>query len=291
LKILIVGATGLVGHNLTHFLSEEGHEVIGTSRGLLLGQLHTLDLADTRAVENLVTNLQPDAVVCCAAWPWVDGCESDPERAHRENALQPALLAQCAHRTGAQFVYFSTSYIFDGLNGPYDESASPNPINTYGRSKLEGERLCLEATEGKAIIARTMGVFGEEPRRKNFVCQVYDQLSSGRKMKVPADQYGNATHAKDLGRATLALLMRQATGIVNLAGPDPYLCRKDFAEQICQLCDLDSSLLSFHRTEELTQVAPRPKQAGLIITKMKQLVGFDPVKLGVSDLPWILSRR
>lgn len=291
MKILIVGASGLVGNNLYRSALEAGYEVLGTHRGDPVETLRTLDLADVEAMESLVSKFNPEAVLCCAAWPWVDGCESDPERARRENALQPAGLARAAHRIGARFVYFSTSYVFNGVDGPYDENASPSPINSYGWSKLEGEQRCLDATEGNAIIARTMGVFGQEPQRKNFVCQVHDQLSAGRGMKVPIDQYGNATHALDVSRATLSLIQKGESGIWNLAGPDPYLCRRDFALHICNLCHLDPSLFSFFTTEELAQSAARPRQGGLIIKRMQQELGIDPVELSMSDLSWIKIKR
>lgn len=277
MKILIVGASGLVGSSLMREARKCGHDVVGTQRSQTLPGLQTLDLSDRAAGANLLAQHQPAAVICCAAWPWADGCERDPDRAFRENRDQPTDLARASHSLGASFVYFSSSYVFDGVHGPYAEEDQTNPISVYGQSKLQGETAVLEATQGTAIIARTMGVYGEEKLRKNFVYQVIDTLSAGRRMKVPDDQFGNATHSADLALMTLALLDKSASGIWNTAGPEPDLNRKDFALRIAKEYALDTSLFDFVPTSELNQPALRPTHGGLRIDKVVAAIKFVPV--------------
>jgi dTDP-4-dehydrorhamnose reductase len=237
-----------------------------------------LDLADRYGTERVLRLYEPDAVVCCASWPWVDGCEGDPERAWRENCQQPAMLAEKSHAIGARFVFLSSSYVFDGEKGPYSEDAPTNPINVYGASKLAGEQACLEATGHGALIVRTMGVYGEEAQRKNFVYQLFDTLSAGKHLRVANDQFGNATHSDDLADTILMLLEKGFSGIRNAAGPEPRLARHEFASRIAREYTLDSSLLDFIPTSALNQAAKRPAHGGLLIERSCLESGIMPAK-------------
>ena len=276
MKILVVGASGLVGGHSWRAAQKAGHQVTGTAYRHPAPGLVPLSLGSDEEIARVFRTFEPQAVICCAAWSWVDGCESDRERAFRENCDQPARLARAAARAGAQFVHFSSSYVFDGRDGPYREDATPNPISIYGQSKLVGEGAVTEATGGRAVIARTMGVYGEELQRKNFVHQVRDRLSAGQRMRVPTDQFGNASYAGDLAEGVLRLLSRQATGIWNLAGPDPCLCRKDLALRIAREYGLDEMLFDFLPTAQLGQAAARPVQGGLRIERMRAELHLDP---------------
>jgi dTDP-4-dehydrorhamnose reductase len=269
MRILVVGASGLMGWNCLKVMGALGHELLGTYHTHAMDGLVPLSLDSDSAVSSLVARFQPAAVICCAAWSWVDGCQGDPARAFRNNRDEPARLARHAHDFGASFVHFSSSYVFDGKLGPYCEEDLPNPLSVYGESKLAGEKAVLDATDGSATIVRTMGVYGEEPQKKNFVYQVRANLSAGRRMKVPLDQFGNASYAPDIATGVARLLVRKLDGIWNLAGPDPNLCRKDFALRIAREYGLDESLFDFVSTEELRQPAPRPRQGGLRIEKAR----------------------
>lgn len=253
-----------------------GHEVTGSYATHPVPELLHLRLDDTADVRQLMSSTRPDAVVCCAAWSWVDGCESDPSRAFSENRDLPASAARAAADSGARFVHFSTSYVFDGRNGPYSEDDPPNPLSVYAESKLAGEIAVSQATAGRALIVRTMGVYGDELQKKNFVYQVRQNLGSGRRMKVPNDQLGNATEAANLAGGVLALLDRRATGVWNLAGLDPNLRRSDFALQIARSYGLDESLFDFVPTSELKQPAPRPLHGGLTTVKATAATRWRP---------------
>ena len=276
MKLLIIGASGLVGWNLTLAAKRTGHEVVGTYASHPTADFVPLDLADAERTRDLVTAVRPHVVICCAAWSWVDGCQSDPERAFRENRTLPAIAAHAAADRAARFVHFSTSYVFDGRSGPYSEEHEPNPISIYAESKLAGERAVAEEMDGEALIIRTMGVYGDEPQQKNFVYQVRRNLLAGRRMKIPSDQIGNATEAANLAEGVLALIDQQASRIWNVAGPDPNLARAEFARQIAETYGLDESLLDFVPTSELNQPAPRPLHAGLTTAKATAATGWQP---------------
>jgi dTDP-4-dehydrorhamnose reductase len=276
MKCLILGASGLVGWNLLQQAKTLGHESIGTYRSHPLPDLLPLSTENESDVSDLLQTTHPDVVFYCGGWAWVDGCEGDPARAYLENADQPARVARGAVKSGARFVYFSTSYIFDGVAGPYAEDAEPRPLSVYGNSKLRGERAVMEATEGTCLIARTMGVYGEEPQQKNFVYQVRRALSAGRTFRVPNDQWGNVTHAGDIARMSLKLIDLGQGGVWNLAGPDPDICRSDLAYLIAKSYGLPEDLIEPVTTATLGQPAPRPRQAGLLIEKAMQATSIIP---------------
>ena len=274
MNLLVIGASGLVGSHVLRVAKEHGHTVVGTYRNFALPGLQPLEITDHAAVQQLTRQVKPDAVVCCAAWSWVDGCEKDPERALRENRDSPRALAEAARRAGARFLHFSSSYVFDGTAGPYGEEDATCPLSVYGHAKLAGEDAVSQACEGSAVIVRTMGVYGEEAQRKNFVCQVIDNLSAGKRMRVPTDQIGNTSYAGDLAEGVLRLLETGARGIWNLGGPDPDVRRSDFALRIAREYQLDESLFDFLSTRELAQPAPRPLHGGLKIDKARSALDW-----------------
>lgn len=276
MKILIVGASGLVGSAVLRVGRQRGHDLVGTRLSRECPGLLHLDVADGNAVVQVMEDVLPEAVVYCAAWPWVDGCEQDPDRAFLHNARYPSFCARLAGERGVRFVYISTSYVFDGTCGPYSESERPNPINVYGHSKLAGESACLEAAEGRVLVIRTMGVYGEEVARKNFLYQVFDTLSDGRAMRVPFDQLGNATHADDLATMILLLLEADENGIWNAAGSEHSLARSDFALRIARHYGLDGDLIEPVETSVLGQLAPRPMHGGLRVDRIAGRFGLPP---------------
>lgn len=208
---------------------------------------------------------------------WVDGCEDDPRRAFAENTEQPAQLAARCHAAGIRFVYFSTSYVFDGKAGPYTEDAATNPINVYGRSKLQAEQDILRATDGTALLPRVICVYGAEKRGKNFAYQVRRAMETGQQMALPVDQCGNPTWAGDIGTWVVKLLEQRATGLWHLAGPWPGCTRTEWAERLVEAFTAlgvkthPQFAIKSILTADLKQRALRPLQAGLLTPKADRL--------------------
>ena len=139
MRLLVIGASGLVGSHLLAEARSRQIEAVGTYRTHPNGGLVPLDLADTHGAISLLDRLEPTAVIHAAGWTWADGCERDPARSFRENTEQPGKIAQLCAERGIRMVYISSSYVFDGCNGPYTEDAVTRPINVYGQSKRAGE--------------------------------------------------------------------------------------------------------------------------------------------------------
>jgi len=268
MKIAIVGASGLIGGYLMAHGRQLGHEMIGTRRTADCGDLFPLDANDHVSMESWLRRETPDAIVYTAAMCWVDGCERMPQDAFRENATNPGFAAKIAGEMGAQFVYISTSYIFDGTKKAYLEEDFPNPLNTYGTSKLKGEELVTKSMNDGALILRTMGVMGYESRGKNFFYQVARAVNENRHLEVPNDQFGNITFAGDFAEACLLLLKRKEVGVWNVAGPDPTVRRSDFAMRIAG----PAKVVVPVSTRDLHQEARRPVYGGLGIQKLEAAI-------------------
>lgn len=267
MRLLVIGASGLVGQHLWRYAVATGHDVTGTYNQRRRPGLVQLRVYSLEQVTSFFDEYQPEAVIYCAAWSWVDGCEGDSERAFRENCDFPAIAAQAAAANNATFAYISSSYVFDGVQGPYAEDAHPRPISTYGKSKFAGERAVMHKAGDRALIVRTMGVYGPEVEEKNFVYQVVKTLRSGQRMQVPNDQRGNATEALNFAVGVLALISCRAAGIWHVAGAEPELSRVNFARQIATSYELNTDLIDSVTTAQLMQHAPRPLHAGLVTTR------------------------
>lgn len=257
-RLLVIGASGLVGTEVAR-LGAERAEVLGvarTPRGLATRALDWMNAGDVKAC---VSEFKPTHVAVCAAWPYVDGCERDPDRSERENVgTIRNLLAATAD---AKILFFSTDHVFDGKkDGPYVESDPVNPLSVYAKHKLAAEKLLLG--RGNSLIARTAWVFGAEERRKNFVYRVVDAAKNKTPLLQPEKQAGCPTHAAWLARSSLQLLFDGQEGVVHLTGAQ-CLTKAEWAQTIADALELGPVDVREVPWAEAGQVAPRPVRVAL----------------------------
>ncbi len=226
-------------------------------------------------------------VVVAAGFTHVDACEEEPELARAVNCEGPAVLAAQARRSGAQTVYLSTEYVFDGRQGPYDERSPTNPLSVYGTTKLDGETAVQEA-DPRALVVRTTIVYGPEEQGKNFAYQLADRLRRGQRLTVPSDQVSTPTYNRDLAAGIVALVRHGTSGVVHVAGPD-RLSREAFARALASAADLDPELIDGVPTAELGQPAARPLSAGLVSVRAPRPGELADVRTAVAD--WISRPR
>ena len=214
MRILVTGAGGMLGKDLLPVLSA-GHEVLGLDHA-------ACDITDEAAVRRIVAEWKPELVFNCAAFPDVDGCERDPERAFAVNARGPGNLARAAEAVGARLFHVSTDYVFDGSKRtPYLEDDATGPINVYGQSKLEGEQQVLGGDgerrgDSRHLVLRTSWLFGVH--KPNFIEKVMADAQRLMELKVVEDQISCATWTLHLAQRIAELATRDVAGILHVAG-------------------------------------------------------------------------
>jgi dTDP-4-dehydrorhamnose reductase len=196
LKILLTGRTGQVGSALERALAPLGELRAFDRTGF--------DLSDLEAIESRIRIEKPDVIVNAAAYTAVDRAEQELQAAFDVNSRAVSALARAAKAAGALLVHFSTDYVFDGEKpAPYVESDAPNPINVYGRSKLEGER-AIAASGCRHLVFRTSWVYA--PAGRNFLHAILAAAKTQPELRVVDDQHGAPTSNLDIAAAVARAL-------------------------------------------------------------------------------------
>ena len=275
-RILICGSNGLLGQRLSSILSgQTQYEVLNTSieRSFVFDDrmfdYTQLDITNRSDVKSLVSSFQPDVILNAAAATNVDWCESNHEAAWKINVKAVENLVEAARKVHAQLIHVSTDYIFDGKSGPYDETASPNPIGYYGKTKLASENAVRTADISYAIV-RTLVLYGcGIGVKSNFALWLIQSLREGKHIRVVEDQVGNPTYVGDLAAAIIRIFELSRQGIYHVAGSE-NISRYDFALRAAQVFNLDASLIERVKTSDLNQTAARPMQSGFILNKAEK---------------------
>jgi dTDP-4-dehydrorhamnose reductase len=278
-RILVIGATGLLGAALVRRFRERGHEVFGTRFSQAEPGLEALDIRDGAAVARCLGSVGPEATLLPASIPHVDGCELRPAETRAVNVEGTANVARAAAAVGSRLVFFSSDYVFDGEGEPYAEDAPVRPMNEYGRQKAEAERIVESALPGRFLVARVSGLYGPERRQKNFVYRLLRAAAKGERVPAPTDQVYHPTEADGAAAVVEALVAGRRSGIYHAVGPD-RLTRFELAEAVCSVFGLDrAALLSPVRLADLRSPAPRPARTGLRTDKVRRDAGFGPPPL------------
>lgn len=271
--ILLIGKNGQVGWELQSALTTAG-KVMALDRG-------QMDLTQTDAIRNVVRQAAPDVIVNAAGYTSVDKAQSEPALAMQVNAAAPAILAQEARRIGALLVHYSTDYVYDGMrSAPYVEDDTPNPVNAYGKSKLEGEKAIAEA--GCAhLILRTSWIYSAH--HSNFVLTMLRLAREQKEIAVVDDQIGSPTAAGELANATAQLIARfnapgKQSGIYHLSA-EGYTSRYNFAKKIIEAAKALSgeyggwAMVRPTSTAEYPLPAQRPLNVRTSKEKVKRVFG------------------
>jgi len=233
MRLLLLGRGGQLGWEL--------HRTLSTLGEVLALDYPEIDLRQPEGLRSLVHELRPQVIVNAAAYTAVDRAESEAQAAWSINAQAAGNLADAARQEGAALVHYSTDYVFDGTKGsPYQESDLPNPLNSYGRSKLAGEQ-AIQQAGGAYLILRTAWVYSL--RQESFVSRVLQWARQSTRLSIVDDQVSNPTWARTLAEATAQVLalgakdvagwLRERGGLYHLAG-DGWASRLEWAQAILQ---------------------------------------------------------
>ena len=292
MKTIVTGVNGQLGYDLVFRLLSDGHTVIGTDlvpadivpedpEEAARYRFRVLDITDSGCVMKLIDEERPDAVIHCAAWTAVDAAEDEDkkEKVFAVNVSGTGYLAEACRAAGAKMVYISTDYVFNGKGSrPWDpDSKEFEPLNEYGRTKLEGERRVASQLE-RFFIVRTSWVFGIHGN--NFVKTMLRVGKNREQVTVVCDQIGTPTYTKDLADLIAKMIGTEKYGYYHASNsecrPGEYISWADFTEEIYRQAGYATTVKRVTTEQYGLSKAARPENSRLDKTKLTGN-GFAPL--------------
>lgn len=264
------------------FAQDKQYEVIAACRGVnrLPSQegytYESVNLRNAVSAQQLLEKHRPDVIIHAAAMTQVDECERNKDACWDTNVAATRYLVQAAEKYNAYFLFLSTDFIFDGLEGPYTEDAPANPLSYYGASKVAAERLVKNSKLSWAIV-RTVLVYGTavDMQRSNIITWVKNNLQQGKKIKVVDDQWRTPTLVQDLAAGCKLVADKRSTGVYHISGRE-MLSPYEMAVQTAHFFKLDARLIEKVNAKTFVQPAKRPAKTGFVIDKAVQELGYQP---------------
>lgn len=246
-KIIVTGCNGQLGRAVNLFFKDNKDiSFVNTDVG-------ELDITNIDKVMKLAREVQPYAIINCAAHTGVDACETEYDKAFKINAIGPRNLSIAARETGAKLMHISTDYVFDGKGTrPYVETDATNPQGAYGSTKLAGENFVKDFAD-RYFILRTAWLYGDG---KNFAKTMLRLSETNEKVRVVGDQFGSPTSASELTKAINALLFTENYGMFH-ATCEGSCSWAEFAREVFRLAGKTTKVEAI-TTEEFGAPAPRP---------------------------------
>jgi len=244
MKVLVTGVAGQLGHDVMNELAKRNYEGTGSDIAPVYGGAADgtevtrmpyvqMDITDKAAVENVISEMEPDVVVHCAAWTAVDLAEDEDkrEKVHQVNGVGTENIALACKKAGCKMVYISTDYVFDGQGtAPWEPDCTDyKPLSVYGRTKLEGEQ-AVAAHLDKYFIVRIAWVFGVNG--KNFIKTMLNLGKTHDQIRVVNDQIGTPTYTFDLARLLVDMIETDQYGYYHVTNEGGYISWYDFTVEI-----------------------------------------------------------
>ena len=280
MKFFVTGVAGQLGYDVVNELIKRGHTAVGSDiveSAEINSQYVPLDITDKEAVERVITEINPDAVIHCAAWTAVDAAENKENISKVEaiNAGGTENIAKACKKLDCKMLYISTDYVFDGQGTePWKADCTDyKPLSVYGRTKLEGE-LAVKANLDKYFIVRIAWVFGVNG--KNFIKTM---LNVGKKydtVRVVSDQIGTPTYTYDLARLLVDMAESEKYGTYHATNEGGYISWYDFTKEIFAQAGYTTSVIPVTTEEYGLSKAARPFNSRLDKSKLKEN-GFEPL--------------
>ncbi|MEW5568643.1 dTDP-4-dehydrorhamnose reductase [Rossellomorea marisflavi] len=265
MKVLVTGYTGQLGYDVVQRGLKNGLSIVGIGS-------KELDITNETEVHRYVKELNPDAIIHCAAYTAVDKAEDDKNKCWDINVEGTKHLANAASEIAAKFVYISTDYVFNGESEkPFKETDNVSPIGYYGLTKYEGEKIVKQLLD-KCFIIRISWVFGLNG--KNFVKTMLRLAETNNELSVVGDQVGSPTYTYDLAKLIIDMVQSDKYGVYH-ASNEGYCSWAEFAQEIFAQADANVKVKSI-TTEEYPTRAVRPKNSRMAKEKLSAN-GFTPL--------------
>lgn len=287
-KFFVTGVGGQLGHDVMNELLKRGHEGVGSDIQMAYNGIIDnspvskapyipLDIADADAVERVVTAVNPDAVIHCAAWTAVDLAENaeNQEKVRAINAGGTQNIANVCKKLNCKMTYISTDYVFDGQGTtPWKPDCKDyKPLNVYGQTKLEGE-LAVSRTLDKYFIVRIAWVFGLNG--KNFIKTMLNVGKTHDTVRVVNDQIGTPTYTLDLARLLIDMNETDKYGYYHATNEGGYISWYDFTKEIYRQAGYTTQVVPVTTAEYGLSKAARPFNSRLDKSKLVE-AGFTPL--------------
>ena len=289
MKILITGATGMLGRVLTQMLTQNRNFIIyAVSRSKQIecfenSKINWLnfDLTNLIELDNQISILRPDLIIHCAAIVNVDKCEE--MKLYIDNLNKGFIDVVVRKSSNSRFIYVSSDSVFDGLKGNYLELDKVNPLNYYAKSKVEGEEKLINS-ELDFLILRT-NIYGyHAPKSTSLVEWAIDKLEKGEKIGGFCDVFFNPLYVSQLSDVIIKLIELEIKGVLNVAS-DSKLSKYDFLLEIAEVFGFDKKLIKKKSIKEIDFTAKRPENTTLNTDMLNKIIGYTPsFKFGVINL-------
>lgn len=258
MKVLVTGVKGQLGYDVVRELQKRGHEAVGVD-------IDEMDITDAAAVERVMTEVQPDAVIHCSAYTAVDRAEEDIEICRRVNVDGTENIAKICKKMDCKMLYLSTDYIFSGDGErPWEPDDEASPLNAYGQSKYDGE-LALKKYVEKYFIVRISWVFGINGN--NFIKTMLRLGRENGAVKVVDDQIGSPTYTYDLARLLVDMIESDRYGAYH-ATNEGICSWYEFAKEIFRVAGMDNVSVTPVKSGEFPVKAKRPKNSRMSKEKL-----------------------
>ena len=269
-SILITGAYGQLGESCSHYL-KNNYKLILSGIAPLNNSIK-LDITDQQSVNNFLEKNNPDVIINLAAFTDVDKCELEEKKAYEINFNGVKNL--CKNFSG-HFIQISTDYVFDGMNGPYNEDDKTNPKSIYGKTKLDAENWLID-NHFKSTILRSNVIYSYSQKTKaSFLKWIVESLIAKKPIEVVNDQWNNPTWTYSITEIINLLIEHEQYGLFHYADKD-ILNRFQFSQLIAKVFELNDSMISPISTDSLNQQAPRPMKSGLLTKKIESTLEIEP---------------
>ena len=275
MKVFVTGVGGQLGYDVMNELKRRGYEAIGSD--ITDSADIQLDITDKTAVERVLTEIKPDAVIHCAAWTAVDAAEDEEnkEKVCAVNVVGTRNIAEVCKQINCKMVYISTDYVFNGQGTePWQEDCKDfAPLNYYGQTKLEGELVVAELLD-KFFIVRIAWVFGLNG--KNFIKTMINVGKKYDTVRVVNDQIGTPTYTYDLARLLVDMVETDKYGYYHATNEGGYISWYDFCCEFYKQYGLTTKVIPVTTEEYGLSKAARPFNSRLDKSKLKEM-GFEPL--------------
>ena len=285
-KLLIIGGSGLLGSTLIQYaLNKYQIHTTYNKNEISFDSITStkIELLDDRLkIINLIQDLKPDIIVHTAAHPNVDICEKNPKVADMLHIDISKDIAMVCKEVNSKLIYISTDAVFEGqLNKKYVESDKPNPINYYGKTKLEAEKIIL-GMDSKNVVLRTSVIYGWH-KRSRFTNWILETLKEKKSIDPFIDQYNTPTLVDDIAKSILLIITLGISGLYHATGKT-CINRYDFAVELANSFGYDKNLIKPITSLEKKQDAPRPISTCLDSSKLEGMMNYQflDIKSGIS---------